>query len=59
MIIQRFSASNNFEKTMMLKSLRELVTPTTSSLIELTVKIKKCGMCTTKFEASESTPRGG
>ena len=40
MINQRFFASNNLKRTMLLKRLRELVTLTTSSLIEPAVKIK-------------------
>ena len=39
MINQHFSVSNNSEKIMLLKRLRELVTPTTSSLIEPEMKI--------------------
>ena len=52
LINQRFSNSNDSAKIMMLKRLRELVTPTTSSLIKSPVKIKKCNKHVTKFEAS-------
>ena len=40
-INQYFSVSNQSEKIMLLKRLRELVTPTTSSLIEPEVKMRK------------------
>jgi len=51
-INQHFSVSNQSEKIMLLKRLRELVTPTTSSLIELEVKIQKCNKRVSKIEAS-------
>jgi len=47
-----FSTSNDSEKIMMLKRLQELVTLTTSSLIESLLMIKKCGKHATIFEPS-------
>jgi histone-lysine N-methyltransferase SETD2 len=43
MINQQFSTSNNYEKLMLLKRLREMTNPTTSFLIEPEVKLRKRG----------------
>ena len=48
MINQYFSVSNNSEKIMLLKRLRELVTPATSYLIEPKVKIRRRNKCAPK-----------
>ena len=49
---QRIFLANNSKKMMLLKRLRELVNPTTSSIIEPDVKIQKCGKRITKYDAS-------